>query len=110
MARKSAEIELTTTFDLIFDDQSPEFKEALDSYKSVICKSCGIDDMLKQVAFSINRYGAERMIEGVGYVATKNNPKEKIEKGYWSGITVVDDSPLTHTEIISINKYAKTKI
>lgn len=97
------EIELETTFVLTYDPESKEFKDSFESYTDSIDSDATIDDMLRQVAFHVNRFGAENMVEGVGYVSVKGElAKEK--KDYYSGIDLADDEPDPLTEIYSHKK------
>ena len=80
-------IDLTGQVDLTYDENSKEFKEALESYNDVIA-SGDAEDMLKHVAFYVTRFGTDGMIEGVGYVGY--NGRKPTEEPY-SGIMVGED-------------------
>jgi len=80
-------IEATGWVELTYDENSPEFKEALKGYIDSMDKDGTKETMLKHVAFYIQRFGIENMVEGVGYVACPGN----ILKQPYSGITVDED-------------------
>jgi hypothetical protein len=80
--------EIIGTVDLEYDENSPEFKEAILSYKECIDKHASANDMLKQVAYSLATNGFEHMIEGVGYVKYK---KELMLDCVFSGITLLNE-------------------
>ena len=65
---EKVEIELTGLVELTYDENSAEFKEALEGYREVIDKNGTKEDMLKHVAFHVTRFGHDSMVEGVGYV------------------------------------------
>lgn len=74
-------IDISATLVLYYDENSPEFKEALESYLEVIDSRATKDDMLKQVAWCIIEYGDHRMIEGVGYVAPHRQQAKEPDSG-----------------------------
>lgn len=80
---------------LLYDDNSPEFKQAFADYKECINKKGTVDDMLAHVAASLHRHGGiEQMVEGVGYIQRKGRPeKDEKRKQLWSGIYVKDSDP-----------------
>ena len=80
-------IDVSGQIKLTYDESSNEFQEALESYNKIICPNSDAEDMLKHVAFYITRFGAEGMVEGVGYVG-KNGRKPNEEP--FSGIMVED--------------------
>ena len=82
------EIELTGIIELTYDENSSEFKEALEGYQEVIEKGGNKENMLKYVAFYVTRFGKHGMIEGVGYVGF--NGRKPSEDPY-SGIMVGED-------------------
>ena len=77
-------IEITGEIELEYDENTNEFKEALEAYQKSIDPNGKKEDILKHVAFHVTRFGIESMVEGVGYVAFGSN---KIEEPF-SGITV----------------------
>ncbi len=81
-------IEITGQIELTYDENSPEFKEALEGYQEVIEKKGDKESMLKHVAFYITRFGTDGMVEGVGYVGY--NGRKSTEEPY-SGIMVGED-------------------
>lgn len=96
MAKKIANITATGFFTLEYNPNSKEFKEAYDSYISCMDKTASIEDMLKHVAFHINRFGADKMVEGVGHVQIAGRKKPE----NFSGITIDDDEPDFSFEIL----------
>ena len=81
-------IEITGQIELIYDENSPEFKEALEGYQEVIEKRGNKGSMLKHVSFYVTRFGTDVMVEGVGYVGY--NGRKPTEEPY-SGIMVGED-------------------
>lgn len=81
-------IDLTGQVDLTYDENSVEFKEALQGYRDCIDKRGSSTDMLKHVAFYVTRFGTDGMVEGVGYVGY--NGRKPTEEPY-SGIMVGED-------------------
>jgi hypothetical protein len=81
-------IEITGQIELTYDENSPEFKEALEGYQEVIEKGANKESMLKHVAFYVTRFGTDGMVEGVGYVGY--NGRKPTEQPY-SGIMVGED-------------------
>lgn len=61
--------------ELTYDPESPEFIESLDSYTSCIDKHGTADKMLEQIAWTIVKRGADRPIEGIGYVQVAGRDK-----------------------------------
>lgn len=91
------EIELTGLVELMYDENSIEFNGALENYREVIDKNGTAEDMLKYVAFSVTRFGHERMVEGVGYVGYNGRKPAGEPK---SGIMVGEDYDEFDFEII----------
>lgn len=83
-------IKVEYEYEFIFDADSEDCKQALKDYNDCIDKGASFDDMLKHIAFYINRFGVDSLIEGVGYVWVegKEKPKEM-----WCGIIVKDGEP-----------------
>ena len=78
-------VKVSGEIELEYDENSPEFKEALEGYREVIDSTGNADDVLKQVSYYITRFGTEGMVEGVGYIGY--NGKIPTEEPY-SGIMV----------------------
>lgn len=78
-------VKISGEVELEYDKNSPEFKEALEGYREVIDSRGTADDVLKQVAYYITRFGTEELVEGVGYIGY--NGKIPTEEPY-SGIMV----------------------
>jgi len=81
----TATIDVTGSFELTYDENSPEFKEAFSDFKACIDKEGTIESMLKHVAHNIIRFGDDRMVEGVGYVGYNGRIPEKEN---YSGIMI----------------------
>lgn len=81
-------IEVTGQIELTYDENSEEFKEALNDYQTLIDEDGTKEDLLNHVAFYVNRFGTDGMVEGVGYVGL-NGRKPKEEP--YSGIMVGED-------------------
>lgn len=98
MARQFVRIEATGIFKFEYDPKSKLFIEALKDFNDLIAKHSTAEDMLKHVAFHINRFSIESMVEGVGYVhllKDKSKPKEP-----FSGIYVHEEEPDFEFEMI----------
>lgn len=80
-------INVTGEITLSYDEDSFEFKEALEGYQKVIDRGGSKHSMLQHVAFYITRFGTDGMVEGVGYVGV--NGRVPTETPY-SGIMVHD--------------------
>lgn len=81
-------LEITGEIELSYDENSKEFKEALEGYRHSMEKNGSKESMLKHVAFHVNRFGTDTMVEGVGYVGY-NGRKAEYEPD--SGIMVSED-------------------
>jgi len=90
-------IGLTGEVELTFDENSAEFKEALEGYKDCIERNGNKESMLKHVAFYVTRFGIDGMVEGVGYVGY--NGRKPTEEPY-SGIMVGEDFDEFDFEIV----------
>lgn len=85
-------IECTTFLELDYDPETPEFKEAFDSYREIIQSDGTIEDMLKHVCHNVIHFGVDSMVEGVGYIKPNYRDLYDEEKKLFSGITLVSDS------------------
>jgi len=90
-------IDITGQIELTYDENSPEFKEALEGYQEVIERDGDKESMLKHVAFYVTRFGTDGMVEGVGYVGY--NGRKPTEEPY-SGIMVGEDFDEFDFEIV----------
>lgn len=80
--------EFTGAVELIYDENSAEFQEALASFREDDAHA-SVDAMLKYVAQNLSDWGDhEHMIEGVGYVGLVGS---EVPKKSYSGIQVVAD-------------------
>lgn len=85
---QKAIIDLTGQVELTYDENSQEFKEALEGYRESMERNGTKESMLKHVAFYVTRFGTDGMVEGVGYVGY-NGRKPKEEP--YSGIMIGED-------------------
>jgi hypothetical protein len=84
---KKTIIDITGQIELTYDENSPEFKEALKSYREVIEKEGTKESMLKHIAFYVTRFGIDGMVDGVGYIGFNGRkPSED-----YSGIMISED-------------------
>lgn len=61
-------VEITGEVELIYDENSTEFKNALEGYKELIDERGTKERMLTHVAFCVMKFGISNLVEGVGYV------------------------------------------
>lgn len=90
----SRKVEVTTTYTLLYDPNSPAFIQAFKDYKDCINRSGTIPLLLLAVTYHINQRGVGDMIEGVGYVqlyGKEEKDKKKLE--LFSGIYLKEDDP-----------------
>lgn len=87
---QTATVNVEATFKVKYDANSPEFKEALESYRDVIESDGEPDDMINHCIHNVMNFGASRMIEGVGYVKVGDREPEGEP---FSGIVFEDDRP-----------------
>lgn len=82
------QIRWSASAEVEYDPESPEFKEALESYKEVVDKDGDENTMLQHAVYNVVRSGTESMVEGVGYIKLegRDTPSE-----VFSGITISDD-------------------
>lgn len=81
-------IEVSGQIELTYDENSTEFKEALESYKASMNPKAKKKEMLQHVAFYVTKFGTDGMVEGVGFVG--HNGRKPDEEPY-SGIMVGED-------------------
>ena len=81
-------IEITGQIDLSFNENSEDFKETLIEFEKSGHIGSTIEDLLKHVAFYVNRFGTDGMVEGVGYVGLNGIIPDKYP---YSGIMVGED-------------------
>jgi hypothetical protein len=62
-----------------FDENSPEFKEMWDGYRTYIDSNADHESLCENIASLISRYGVDEFIEGVGYVKL-NGENQRIFK------------------------------
>lgn len=93
---KEVTVEATGNFELKYDPQSPEFQQALSDYREIVDRTGTEDDMILNCVHQLRLGGAERMLEGIGWVKYRGK-----EMGTpYSGIEVVgDDDPSFEYEI-----------
>lgn len=96
MPKKQFKATVTKEYRLIYNPESPDFKEAFESYKSCIDKKATIQSMLQHVTYYVDKYGAGRMVEGVGHVKVGQATPDP-----YSGIDLYDHEPDGEIEVIS---------
>jgi hypothetical protein len=88
MSYQKVTLEITGEVEVLYNEQSPEFQQALSVWNELICDG-DAEDLVKAVVSQLRSWGDhERMIEGVGYVGLIGRPVP--EKGY-CGIQVAAD-------------------
>lgn len=93
-------IEIRYEIELEYDPDGPEFLRALREYRESINRDAQEENMLKQIAWHVQKCGANSLIEGCGYVKTEWEPHIPEEnEGEWCGVTIVDDDPGAEIEI-----------
>ena len=65
---KTTKIEITVEIELKYDENSPEFKQAFEDYRTSMDKNATVEQMLRHIAFHVTRFGVETMVECVGNV------------------------------------------
>jgi hypothetical protein len=93
-------VTVSKVFELVYDRDSLEFKQALESYKDSINSGANADDILKQIAFTLDRVSAfdisTILIEGVGRVSVKGQASLP---DLWCGVEVQDSDPDVEVDI-----------
>lgn len=80
-------VHVETDIEMEYDPESEDFKNALESYKAIIDDNGDEDDMLRQIAGQVMRWGVDELIEGVGYVHV--NGVSKVPDGEnWCGVNI----------------------
>ena len=80
-----------------YDEQSEQFQKALDDFREVVRDGADADDMLKNIAESLNRRrDYKNMIEGIGYVKYNGRCEDE---SLWCGVEVDTDEPDCHAFI-----------
>lgn len=100
---KQIDVEVSTTISMKYDPESEEFKNALENYRDAIEDGASEEDMLRQIAWYTTAFGAESMIEGVGYVSVDG--EKRGDKDNWCGVDIensfnINDTPDFSTTII----------
>ena len=83
-------IQVEFLYELKFDYNSPEFEKAYANYTACIDKFATKLDMLKTIAYQINKFGPKTLVEGVGYVWIEGEKKPEKD---WCGVIVEDGEP-----------------
>lgn len=85
-------IKISKEYEFKYDENSKEFKEAYDSYKDIIDSSATKRDMIKHIAYNVDRVNiwdvTEFLIEGVGNLSYNGKIPDN-----WCGIEVIDPDP-----------------
>ena len=77
---KRFEIQLSTTIELEFDENSDDFKLLYKAYNESISKCANYEDLLTDIAQYIARYGVNEEIEGVGYLQIDGVDQTTLER------------------------------
>lgn len=94
---KKRTVQIYGELEMVYDENSPEFKESLSCYITLINSDGDVDKMLEYVASQLNSWGDhEHMIEGVGYVGLIDRP---VPQKDYSGIQVPADYGVLEYEI-----------
>jgi hypothetical protein len=101
MANKTVTATVRGKFKMSYDEESEEFKAALERYNENIWKEGNSKDMLTYIAYNVAQYGAEEFIDGVGFVTINERERHIPEGEDWCGVDVdiedIDD--VLETEI-----------
>lgn len=85
---RQIDIEVSATISMSYDPESKEFKDSLESYRDTIEDGASEEDMLRQIAWYVAAFGAENMIEGIGYVSVDGEKSGDPED--WCGVDILD--------------------
>jgi hypothetical protein len=89
---KKVKIEITAEIELHYDENSQEFKDAFEGYKTIIQETDDPNDMLENIAHIIAKYGCDELIEGCGYVSINGKKQvDYFQRGVlkdWCGVDV----------------------
>lgn len=94
---KKNTIEITYRIEVKWDEESEAFKTAFESYTEVIDDEAHPEDMVKNAVMQAIKNGANRMIEGVGYIGVKGRIENQ---ELYCGIEIDDDDPLPDVEFV----------
>lgn len=86
--KKTTQIQVSSTIELSYDEDSIEFQEALEGYREIMEPGATVENMLRHVAFYVARFGSIGMIEGVGYLHIQGTNFES-DREPFSGIEVL---------------------
>lgn len=81
-------VEITGEVKLTYDENSTEFKNALEGYRELIETDGSKERMLTYVAFCVVNFGVDSLVEGVGYLGCGG---EQPHEAPYSGIMVGND-------------------
>lgn len=96
---KTRSIEIAADLLLSYDDESPEFKQALEDFQEYIQQSGTEDDLLEYVAYNIGAFSPEEIIDCIGKVSL-NGDKPSI---LYCGIDVQCDTDCLNNLIFEVN-------
>lgn len=77
---KRYEIQISTTVELEFDENSDDFKLLYKGYNESISKCANYEDLLTDIAQYIASYGVNEEIEGVGYLQIDGVDQTTLER------------------------------
>lgn len=96
---KKVSVEVSSEFEFEYDPESPEFKEALETFKEQYDMLGNEEDLFAYVARHMVRLGREYMVECIGYVGLKNRKLSETESEAFSGITVSEEQPYIFADV-----------
>ena len=73
---KKATVSVSGSIELFYDET--EIQTTLEEYRECMDKDASLEDMLSHVLFYLNRFGSDRMVEGVGYIGLRNYAGDKV--------------------------------
>ena len=93
---EKVQVTVSFDFDFSYDPNSPEFQECFKSFNEMMWPNSSEKDILQYLAQRlIAEYGADDMIEGIGYVSCPRLQQDT-ERDPNSGIFVDDDTPIPY--------------
>lgn len=93
---KKATVTLTYEIEVSWDPSSKEFQATVEAYRDVINKNASEEGIIQHAVAQAFRQGADRMIEGVGYVKCFG---ECENEDLYAGIDIDDDDPMSDITI-----------
>ncbi|RTL03621.1 hypothetical protein EKK58_12565 [Candidatus Dependentiae bacterium] len=79
-----------------WDPNSKEFQTTMESFRDVINSNADEEDVIIHATEQAFKYGADRMIEGIGFVKCLGRVEDE---NLYSGIDIDDDDPLSSVDV-----------